>query len=220
MARSLVWLVVAYLSGSLPTAYLAGRFLRGIDIREYGSGNVGGSNVYKHVATWAGIAVGVTDILKAALPVYFALRFGNSVPFAAAVGVTAVLGHCWSPYLSFAGGRGMAAALGALLPLYPFGPVFIIVVHFAGGALRVAPLADLLALATLPVVTFLLTGNLALSWQPLAILLVVAAKRLEANRLPLPQDREERRAVLWRRLIHDRDVPRDQPWVERKPQRQ
>ena len=76
-------------------------------------------------------------------------------------------------------------------------------------------MGDIIAVATLPVLSLLLGQEPAITAQTLAILLLIAAKRLHANRLPLPQDPQERRQVLIRRLLYDRDVPPDAPWTER-----
>ena len=217
MLPVLLWLVFGYLLGSIPGAYLTARILKGIDIRQYGSGNVGGANVMEHVGPWAILPVAVIDVGKSLLPTYLALRLGYPVETAAATGVAAVAGHCWSVYLSFTGGRGMATALGALLLLFPMGPAMIVVVHFIGSAFRHAPLADLVALCALAPAALWLTGSHVLLWQAIAILLIAVAKRLHANSLPLPEDPQERRAVLMRRLLYDRDVPPDQPWTNRKP---
>lgn len=216
MAQLALWLTLGYLSGSLPTAYLVAKYLRGIDIRDYGSGNAGGANIYTHVAPWAALLVGLIDAIKAAAPTLLALCLAGSQGIAAAAGIGAVIGHCWSLYLDFTGGRGMAPTLGALLLLFPQGAAYIIVLHLLGSAARLAAAADFVALATLPLLALVLLGNAPPVWMGLAIFLVVAAKRLHANRLPLPQDPAQRRAVLRRRLIYDRDVPRGQPWAERE----
>ncbi|NPV07552.1 MAG: glycerol-3-phosphate acyltransferase [Anaerolineae bacterium] len=212
----LLWLIVGYLAGSIPAAYIAGRVLKGIDIRDYGSGNVGGANIMAHVSPWAFVPVVATDLLKAILPVWGALSMTGSEWAAMAAGAGAVAGHCWSLYLSFTGGRGMAATLGSLLPLFPLGVAWIVGVHFIGSAFRRAPLADILALASLPVLARLSGQYAAVVWGAVAILLLVAAKRLHANRLPLPNDPASRRQVLLLRLLYDRDVPPGVPWTERK----
>lgn len=211
----LAWLLLGYLAGSIPSAYLAGRLLKGIDIRDYGSGNVGGANVLSSVAAWAFIPVVATDLLKSILPVWGALQLTGSPWAAMAAGVGSVAGHCWSLYLSFTGGRGMATTLGVLLPLFPLGIVWIVGVHFAAAAFRRAPLGDLVAMASLPLITLIAGQGAALTWGTVALLLVVVAKRLHANQLPLPADPVERRQVLTRRLLYDRDVPPDAPWTNR-----
>ena len=212
-----LWLVLGYLCGSLPTAYLAAKRLRGIDIRQYGSGNAGGANVYTHVAPWAAVLVGLIDAAKAAAPAMLALRLTESQAAAAAAAVGAVAGHGWSLFLDLTGGRGMAPTVGSMLVLFPPGAAHIVLTHLLGSVIRRASAADLVALATMPLLAWVLTDSTSLVWMCLAMLLAVVAKRLHANRLPLPGDPAQRKVVLWRRLIYDRDVPRDQPWTQRRP---
>jgi len=99
--------VLGYLLGSIPLAYIAGRLLKGIDLRQYGSGTVSGSGVYQHVAKWAIVAVGLFDIAKAAFPTWLGLELGLGLSVALAAGLAAVVGHNWPLYLGFKGGRGL-----------------------------------------------------------------------------------------------------------------
>lgn len=214
MGALLLWLAIGYLAGSLPTAYLVSRYLQGIDIRRYGSGNVGGANVYTNVAPWAGFLVGAVDAAKAAVPLLVAWQTTGSLWIGVAAGVAAMIGHCWSLYLGFTGGRGMACTLGSLIPVFPIGAVYLIAVHLVGSVVRAAALADLVALATLPLLALVTGAPTPVPWQCLAFVIVVALKRLDANRLPLPRDPGERRAVLRLRLLHDRDVPPGQEWTK------
>ena len=114
-------LIGAYLLGSLPTAYLLARWLRGIDLREVGSGNVGGSNLRATVGLWATVSVGLFDVAKGALPICLAQQVGLGETTAIGAGLAAIAGHNWPPWLSFRGGRGMASTLGVLLVLFPLG---------------------------------------------------------------------------------------------------
>ena len=113
---SILLVAVAYLIGSIPSAFLLARFLRGIDIRDYGSGNVGASNVMEHLGLRTGIALGVFDTLfKGTLPVVAANLLGESLAVQAAAGVAAMAGHNWSAYLKLTGGRGISIGIGVLL---------------------------------------------------------------------------------------------------------
>ena len=110
--------LVAYLVGSIPMAYLVGRASRRIDIRQFGSGNAGASNVWVQVGKGIGLAVGVFDVLvKGSLPAYLAWEFGTGPWIAVAVGFAAVAGHNWSAYLGFTGGRGVTVVMGVMLVL-------------------------------------------------------------------------------------------------------
>ena len=119
-----LWLLAAYLLGATPTAYLAGRLARGIDLREHGSRNLGATNVYR-VLGWAwAIPVALIDIAKGAVPVALFVRWAEPEPWLAiAVGIAAVLGHMFSPYVGFKGGKGVATAAGMFVALAPLAVV-------------------------------------------------------------------------------------------------
>lgn len=111
--------VLAYLLGGVPIGLLVGR-ARGVDdIRKYGSGNIGGTNVLRVMGVKAGLAVSVMDCLKGLVPVLVA-RYALGIEgwSLGLVGLAAVSGHCFSPYLRFSGGKGVATCLGAMLGLY------------------------------------------------------------------------------------------------------
>lgn len=109
----------SYFLGAVPTAYIAGRLLKGIDIRKYGSGNVGATNVFRVLGRGPGIVVLALDILKGVVAValvgdMFGMdRVWHRVLLALAV----VAGHNWTVFLDFKGGKGIAASLGALIGL-------------------------------------------------------------------------------------------------------
>ena len=118
---SVLLIAGAYLLGALPSAYLLARAVKGIDIRKYGSGNVGISNVSSHVGRWWAVPIIFFDIwVKGILPVTIAsdrvLGLGPWVETGA--GMASILGHNWSVWLKFSGGRGMATALGVAAALY------------------------------------------------------------------------------------------------------
>ena len=112
---SIFLIAFGYLLGSIPFAYLAGKYYKGRDIRRYGSGTVGGSMVYEHVARWLIVPVALLDISKAAFPVWLGLQL-NVEPWAAiAAGLAASIGHNWPVFLGFTGGRGLGRFLGIWL---------------------------------------------------------------------------------------------------------
>jgi len=117
-------LVTSYLLGSIPTAYIFGRVLKGIDIRQHGSGNVGATNALRVLGKKAGITVLLLDILKGFIAVFF--LSGLIAPHFLAVpkemlgvifGVICICGHNWTIFLQFKGGKGMATTLGVLIGL-------------------------------------------------------------------------------------------------------
>ena len=112
-------IITGYLLGSIPFAYIAGRLIKGVDIRQIGGRNVGALNVMREVGTAAGFGVLFADMAKGAVAVLIAQWLGLSLIFMFIVGFAAVMGHNWSVFLKFGGGMGAATAMGALLALAP-----------------------------------------------------------------------------------------------------
>lgn len=112
-------IIVAYLLGSIPFAYIFARLVKGADIRQVGSGNVGAMNTVREIGVIAGLAVLLLDIAKGSLAVLIAQWLGVSFVFLFLVGFAAVVGHSWPVFLGFKGGRGAATALGVLFVLAP-----------------------------------------------------------------------------------------------------
>jgi glycerol-3-phosphate acyltransferase PlsY len=111
------WLIVAlaYLLGSVPTAYIAGRTLKGIDIRQIGDGNMGAANAYRQLGPRVGIAVAIVDAAKGALAVLIAMALDTPQAAVLLAGAAAVFGHNWPIFLGFRGGRGESTTIGVLL---------------------------------------------------------------------------------------------------------
>lgn len=118
--------IVSYLVGSFPTAYVIGKHLRNIDMSRNGSGNIGAMNAYEVTGSKAiGISVGAIDVMKGLLVTYLSARmFGLTLGLTSAFFV--VLGHNYSAFLKFKGGRGLATGAGALLVIQPIAvPVYL-----------------------------------------------------------------------------------------------
>ena len=213
----LLWIVAGYLMGSIPFAYLAGRLLRGIDIRHYGTKTVGGSNVFENVSKPAVVVVGVLDMTKAGLATWLGLRLGLGLPIALLSGLAAVAGHNWPITLHFHGGRGIGACLGILFVVFPLGFLWMLLTLLSGWLLSNAML-PLLGFITLPALAFYSGQPIAMAWAGVGMLLLTIAKRIEANRSPLPRAHAERRDVLLRRLLLDRDIEDWKVWAHRKPE--
>lgn len=110
--------LLSYLIGAVPTAYIFGRIMKGIDIREHGSGNVGATNAFRVLGKGPGTAVLIIDIIKGIIPVV--LVAGILSPYVLgriAAAVAAVCGHNWTCFLNFKGGKGIATTLGVLIGL-------------------------------------------------------------------------------------------------------
>ncbi len=215
MLRSVLIIVAGYLAGSIPTAYLAGRWLRGIDVRQHGSGTVSGSMVYEHVAPWAIVPVGLLDLGKAALPTWLGLRLGLGMTTAAAAGLAATAGHNWPIFLHFTGGRGLGCFLGVLLVLFPWGAFWHLGFLAVGWLLGDSAPFALAGLLTLPLLARWVDGPAGVAPLSGAMLLLTLGKRLEANRRPLPPPGPERLRVVLRRSFLDRDVASHRDWIRR-----
>jgi glycerol-3-phosphate acyltransferase PlsY len=114
------WLLAAYGLGATPTAYLAGRLARGLDLRQHGSKNLGATNVYRVLGWRWAIPVALIDIAKGAIPVALFGPWAAAGPWGSvALGIAAVLGHMFSPYVGFKGGKGVATAAGMFVALAP-----------------------------------------------------------------------------------------------------
>ncbi|HEY92735.1 MAG TPA: hypothetical protein G4O17_03205 [Dehalococcoidia bacterium] len=120
MVNEIIAVVLGYLLGSIPTAYIATRVAMGKDVRQLGGGNVGGLNVYREVGVKAAMVVGIVDVGKGAAAVAIALWLLKvEVPFVLLAGFASVVGHNWMVFLKFSGGKGMGATFGALAVLLP-----------------------------------------------------------------------------------------------------
>lgn len=153
MTGYLLTAIVAYFVGSIPTGYLFGR-ARGLDIRQSGSGNIGATNVFRTLGKTAGIAVLLIDAIKGFTPAAF-LLFGATPEtrelHAMAAGLFAILGHNYTCWLGFKGGKGIATSAGALIALAPLGLLVILVTWIIVFALsRYVSLASIVAAAVLP----------------------------------------------------------------------
>jgi acyl phosphate:glycerol-3-phosphate acyltransferase len=117
---ALPWLIASYLLGAVPTSYLAARLFRGIDLREHGSRNLGATNLYRVLGWRYAVPVGLLDAAKGLVPVLvFAPRVSTSELFALICGLVAVVGHVFSVFVGFKGGKGVATAAGVMLGLTP-----------------------------------------------------------------------------------------------------
>jgi len=112
-----VVVVASYLFGAIPTGYIAGRVLRGIDIRDYGSGVIGATNVLRVMGRTAFLAVMVADALKGYIPAVVTWYAFGTHDLQVASGIAAVLGHDYPVYIGFRGGRGVATSFGVYAAL-------------------------------------------------------------------------------------------------------
>lgn len=115
------FLGLSYLLGAVPTSYWVGRVFHGLDLREHGSGNLGATNVLRVLGWKSAVPVVVVDVAKGWVPVaLFAAWAGVGFGWALAYGTAAILGHMFSVWVRFKGGKGMATSAGAFLALAPW----------------------------------------------------------------------------------------------------
>ena len=150
------WIIVSYLLGSIPAALLAGKWLRGIDLRQYGSGNLGATNVYRVLGMQAALMVFVFDLLKGSLPVLLFPRWTSGAPWIfwpMLYGVAAIAGHVRPIYLGGkGGGKGVATASGVFLALAPVPMLFATVLWVTICAFtRYVSLSSVFAACALPI---------------------------------------------------------------------
>ncbi|MBM3221938.1 MAG: hypothetical protein FJZ38_25265 [Candidatus Rokubacteria bacterium] len=115
-----LWLLASYVLGAVPTSHLVSRTFANIDLRAHGSGNLGATNLFRVLGWRYAVPVALFDIAKGAIPVLvFAPGASGSTLFALACGVAAVVGHVFSVFVGFKGGKGVATAAGVMLGLTP-----------------------------------------------------------------------------------------------------
>lgn len=156
----LPWLLLAYLVGSFPTAWIAGR-IAGVDLRQKGSGNLGGTNAFRVLGAKGGIPVVAIDVTKGYVPAaLFPLWDGSSLHELSLVyGLLAIIGHVWPVWLRFRGGKGVATGAGVLAYLAPLSAVVAVLIWIGVVLLtRTVSIASLAAATSVPFVAGL-TGK-------------------------------------------------------------
>ncbi|MDI6731632.1 MAG: glycerol-3-phosphate 1-O-acyltransferase PlsY [Candidatus Margulisbacteria bacterium] len=146
-------MLASYLLGSIPFGYLIARYKK-IDIRQHGSGNIGATNVFRTMGTNAGLIVFVLDMLKGTVAVYISMLVSLNPWFIILGGFAAVIGHSFSIFLNFTGGRGVATGLGFLLGVAP--DVFVFAFLFAVLVIYVTRYVSVASILTAILVTFAL----------------------------------------------------------------
>ena len=173
MPQAVLWLLASYFVGAIPTSYLLSRLFAGIDLRQHGSGNLGATNLFRVLGWKYAIPAALVDIAKGAIPVLvFAAQVSDSQLFALGCGVAAILGHVFSVFVRFKGGKGVATAAGVMLGLAPLAltvaaVVWALLVKLTG----YVSVGSIAAAAVLPLAVYLLEDSTspALLWIATAI---------------------------------------------------
>ena len=156
--------LIAYILAGVPFGFILAKVFAGVDVRKEGSGNIGATNVLRvlkekapHLAKKLTIITFVLDALKGAIILLIAMALGAEPAVLWTIAVLSVLGHCFSPFLGFEGGKGVATGFGVLLVMQPIPALIAIVVWFvAGKVLKVSSLSSLIALLALMLASYIL----------------------------------------------------------------
>ena len=182
---------LSYLAGGIPTGFLLAKRLKGIDIREHGSGNPGAANVYRVVGRGAGAATLFVDALKGFLPVLLARHwYPGDYRMQIGCGALAIIGHVWTVFLGFRGGKGVATSAGVFLALLPkptLGALGVFVLGVAAtGHISVGSMA---AAALFPFIALFFHEPAPLTWMAFAAGLLILVKHIpNFRRLVLGQE--------------------------------
>lgn len=170
MPLGVLSVIIGYLLGSIPTAYIVSRLRKGIDIRDVGSRNMGGANVMREIGTHEGVFVGLFDVAKGAGAILVAQALNVSEPWIFGTGFGALVGHSFPVFAGFRGGRGAAATVGVFLVLAPTATLVVLaVVAVPFFTTRKFGGAVLVGFALLPLFVWLLEGSLSLVRYALAV---------------------------------------------------
>ncbi|MBA7620941.1 Glycerol-3-phosphate acyltransferase [subsurface metagenome] len=215
-------LVGGYLMGSIPAAYLAARWSRRIDIRQYGSGNVGGANLFRVSAKWIAVVVGLFDIGKAMLAVWVAHLVGLDIAQQVAIGIAGIIGHNWPVFLRFNGGRGISTIMGVALivPLLngyvPWSLIAFMAIMIANVlTVRNIPLGIGIAVAAMPIVSWAVGEPLAMILGFVTMFLIMVIRRLTPPKTQASASVTTGELLL-NRLLFDRDIRDREAWINQR----
>ena len=165
---NIIWVVVAYLIGSIPTAYLVAKRVSGIDIREHGSGNIGATNVFRTMGKKWGALVLAADILKGWVVVAILAPTASAFPEVSSslrqllFGAAAIAGHTWTPWLKLKGGKGIATSAGVLIGIFPLASLLVIAIWAVCFLIwRYVSLASIVASASFPILLLILYRDMS-----------------------------------------------------------
>ena len=195
-------LIASYLIGSIPTAYIMGRLRRSVDIRNIGSKNMGGMNVVYNVGVREGVLVIALDIGKGALAVFITDLLGLSLIFLFISGIVTVLGHNFSIFLGFRGGKGGAACIGILLYLIPWAvPAYAVLFVILLVTTRVPTISYSVAFICFPIIAWFVYRSL-----PLVIYTPVLLLMPGLMYIPRLKEMYHAGGDSWKRVFFRKDI--------------
>ena len=182
-------ILIAYVLGSIPNALWVGKTFKNIDVREHGSKNTGSTNAARVLGAKLGIFTLILDILKGALPTYLGIVLGANLLTRMTgidkldiivIGMAAILGHTFSLFLKFKGGKAVATTLGVFLVLVPYAILILLVVFFViFGLTKYVSLASIVSAVALPITVYLTTRHIPLTVLGIIIGLLVIIRHKE-----------------------------------------
>lgn len=191
-------LLASYLLGAVPTSYIAGRVTEGIDLRHHGSGNLGATNTFRVLGAAVAAPVLIADVLKGWVPAYLFQALDGAPPvWALAYGAGAIMGHVFSVFVGFRGGKGVATSTGVFLALAPAAVAIGAVVWAALVAVtRIVSVASITAALVLPSAIFFTQGDNAIFWLAVGLaVFVIYAHRGNIRRLLRGEEHRFRRTT-------------------------
>ena len=223
MAIWITLILLAYLLGSVPAAYLAAKWSRGIDLRQYGTGQVGPGNLWRMTSWRLAVPVAIFDLGKGLVMVWVAKLVGLEVFQQIVVGLAAIIGHNWPVFLRFAGGRGVGTTFGVILILPLINDVtswpmvaFLSILVIGTIIIRSSPVPALAGAVALPLVSWWSQESLSVTLGFLGVLLIIVVKRLTAPRAAEAVSISKERLLI-NRLFFDRDIMDRKAWMYRVP---
>ncbi len=214
-------LVISYLIGSIPLTWLLVKIFKGKDLHEHGSGNVGASNVFATTKSLPlTIIGGLFDLTKGYLCMWIASLLGLPVYLQVLAGLGAILGHNYSIFLKFSGGRGVLTTVGVLFYFSPWIAVGAVVLALAFVPFHQLALGTIIAALSAVLVIFIFPGLFKFDsdmafWYGIGaalVFIIMITRRLLAKRTALSKDEPLWRVLLCR-MLFDRDIPNREAWI-------
>ena len=215
LAYLILLIMISYLAGSTPTSIIVGRITKGIDIREHGSGNAGGTNVFRVLGWKPALIVVIIDVFKGWLPAAIfapAFYYAQIIPDLGVIqilcGFSAVLGHTYTVFAGFKGGKGVGTLGGMLIALFPTAFPFCLAVAVITIMLTgYVSLASILASVSLPIFLFVLPPFFGVNPAPLSLMVfsllipwfITFTHRSNIQRLRSGEENRFEKAMIFRK---------------------